>query len=138
MLRAILKKSWRQHPRKQQLYGHLPSITKTIKIRRTKLAGHCWRSRNELISDVLLWTPSHGRAKAGWPARTYIQQLCEDSGCSPGDLPESMNDKEGWRKRVRDIRADGATRWWWWCINLIVTVLILWREVTETKGPLFF
>ena len=30
MLRAILKKSWRQHPTKQQLYGHLPPITKTI------------------------------------------------------------------------------------------------------------
>ena len=30
MLRAILNKSWRQHPTKQQLYGHLPPITKTI------------------------------------------------------------------------------------------------------------
>ena len=29
MLRAILKKSWRQHPTKHQLLGHLPSITKT-------------------------------------------------------------------------------------------------------------
>ena len=31
MLRAILNKSWRQHPKKQQLYGHLPPITKTNK-----------------------------------------------------------------------------------------------------------
>ena len=31
MLRAILNKSWRQHLTKQQLYGHLPPITKTIK-----------------------------------------------------------------------------------------------------------
>ena len=50
-------------------------ITKTIQVRRTRHAGHCWRSRDELISDVLLWTPTHGRAKAGRPARTYIQQL---------------------------------------------------------------
>ena len=64
MLRAILNKSWRQHPTKQQLNGHLPPITKTIKIRRIRHAGHCWRSRDELISDVLLWNPSHGRAKA--------------------------------------------------------------------------
>ena len=35
MLRAILKKSWRQHSTKQQLYGHLPPIMKTIKVRRT-------------------------------------------------------------------------------------------------------
>ena len=44
MLRAILNKSWRQHPTKQQLYGHQPPITKTIKVRQTRHAGHCWRS----------------------------------------------------------------------------------------------
>ena len=54
MLRAILNHSWRQHPKKQQLYGHLPTMTKTIKIWRTRHAGHCWRSRDNLISDVLL------------------------------------------------------------------------------------
>ena len=57
MLRAILNKSWRQHPTRHQLYGHLPPITKTIQFRRTRHAGHCWRSRDELIRDVLLWTP---------------------------------------------------------------------------------
>ena len=57
MLRAILNKSWWQHPTRRQLYGHLPPITKTIQVRRTRHAGHCWRSRDELISDVLLWTP---------------------------------------------------------------------------------
>ena len=110
---AILKKSWRQHPTRHQLYSHLPPITKTIQVRRTRHAGHCWRSGDELISDVLLWTPTHGRAKAGWPARTYIQQLCEDTGCCPEDLPEAMNDREKWRERVRDICATSTT-WWWW------------------------
>ena len=118
MLRAILNKSWRQHPTRHQLYGHLPPITKTIQVRRTRHAGHCWRSRDELISDVLLWTPTHGRAKAGRPARTYIQQLCEDTGCCPEDLPEAMNDREKWRERVRDIRATSTTWWWWWPIQL--------------------
>ena len=68
------------------------------KVRRTRHAGHCWRSRDELISDVLLWTPTYGRAKAGRATRTYIQQLCEDTGCSPEDLPEAMNDREKWRE----------------------------------------
>ena len=113
MLRAILKKSWRQHPTKQQLYGHLPPIMKTIKIRRTRHAGHCWRSRDELISDVLLWTPSHGRTKVGRPAQTYIQQLCADTGCSPEDLLKTMNDRKPWQERVRNIYADSTT-WWWW------------------------
>ena len=114
MLRAILNKSWKQHCTKQQLYGYIPPITKTIKVRRTRHAVHCWRSRDKLISDVLLWTPSHDWAKAGRPARTYLQQLWVDTGCIPKDLPEAMNVREGWRERVRDIRADGTTRWWWW------------------------
>ena len=116
MLWAILNKSWRQHPTRHQLYGHLPPITKTIQVRRTRHAGHCWRSRDELIIDVLLWTPTYGRAKAGRPARTYIQQLCKDMGCSPEDLQEAMNDRKKWRERVRDIRAGGTT-WWWFCLT---------------------
>ena len=81
-------------------------------VRRTRHEGHCWRSRDELISDVLLWTPTSGRAKAGRPAQTYIQQLCEDTECSPEDLPEVMNDREEWQERVRDIRAGGMTSWY--------------------------
>ena len=118
-----MNKSWRQHPTRHQLYGHLPPITKTIQVRQTRHAGHCWRSRDELITDVLLWTPTHGRAKAGRPARTYIQQLCEDTGCCPEDLPEAMNDREKWRERVRDIRAT-STIWWWWYIYIYIYIYI--------------
>ena len=71
ILRTILNKSWRPHPTRHQLYDHLPPITKTLQVRRTRHAGHCWRSRDELISDVLLWTLIYGRAKARRQARTY-------------------------------------------------------------------
>ena len=119
MLSAILNKSWRQHPMRRQLYGHLPPITKTIHVRRARHAGHSWRSKDELVSDVLLWTPTYGQAKAGRPARTYIQQLCEDTGCNPEDLPEAMNDREKWREMVNDICAGGTT-WWWWYIYIYI------------------
>ena len=110
ILQLILNNSWRQHCTKQQLYGHIAPITKTIQVRH---AGHYWRSGDDLISDVL-WTPSHGQTMVGRLAQAYIQQLCEDTRCSPEDLPESMNDWEDWRERVRDIRVGGTTRWWWW------------------------
>ena len=125
MLRAILNKSLRQHPTRHQLYGHLPPITKTIQVRQTRYAGHYWRSRDELISDVLLWTSTYGRAKAGRPARTYIQQLWEYTVCRPEDLPEAMNDWDKWRERVRDIRASGAT-WWWWYIYIYIYILSIY------------
>ena len=60
ILRAILNKSWWQHPTRHQLYGHLPPITKTIQARRTRHAGHCWRSKDELIMDPCMW-PSKSR-----------------------------------------------------------------------------
>ena len=63
MLWAILNKSWRQHTTRYQLCGHLPPITKTIQVRRNRHAGHCWRSRDELISDVLQWTPHMAEQK---------------------------------------------------------------------------
>ena len=125
MLRTILNKSWRQYPTKQQLYGHLPPITKTIQNGWTRHAEYCWKSKNELISDILRWTPSHGRAKAGRPVWTYIQQLCADTGCSFEDLPEAMDNREGGQERVREIRAGGATWWWWWWrINTNLTVRV--------------
>ena len=89
------------------MYGHLPPITKTIPVTRTSHAEHCRRSREELISDILLLTPSHGQAKVGRPARTYIQHLCADTGCSLEDGPEAMDDSEGWSgKSVLMVRYD--------------------------------
>ena len=99
MLRTILNRSRQQHPTRRQLYGHLPPITKTIQARRTRHAGHCWRSKDQIVSDVLLWTPAYSQSKAGRPARTYIQQLCDDTGCNPEDLAKAMNDRETWRER---------------------------------------
>ena len=104
MLRAIC---WRQHLIKQQLCSHLPPIKKTIQVRRTRYTGYCWRSRDELISDILLWTN-----KAGRQARTYLQQLCADTGCSLKNLPGAMDYRDMWRETVREIRASSAT-WWW-------------------------
>ena len=37
MLQDILNNSWRQHPAKQQLYGHRQTHHKTIQVRRTRL-----------------------------------------------------------------------------------------------------
>ena len=80
MLRAILNKSWRQHPTRHQLYGHLPPITKTIQARLTRHAGHCWRNRDELISDILLWTPHIWPSKSG----TTSSQIHTGAMCGYG------------------------------------------------------
>ena len=60
-----------------------------LQIKRTIHSGHCWRSKDELISDVLLWTPSYVCASVGRPRRAYLQQLCTDT-----DLPRAMDDRD--------------------------------------------
>ena len=107
MLRAILNKSWRQHSTKHQLYGHLPPIT-----------NQTYRTLLEKQGRAHKWcTPMDPHI---WPSKSWTTSsnihtaLCEDTGCSPEDLPAAMNDREKWRERVRDIRASGTTWWWWW------------------------
>ena len=78
MLRAILNKSQRQHPTKQQLYGYLLTIMKTLKIRRNRHVRHCWRSRDELISEVLLWTHATWTSKGG--KSSSIIRRCSERG----------------------------------------------------------
>ena len=104
MLQAVLNKSWGRHPKKLLLYTQLPLITKTVQIRQTRPVGHCWRSMDKLISNILIWTPSHERAKVGQPARTYLQQLCANTGCNLKDLG-AIDDRDGWREKIREIRA---------------------------------
>ena len=129
MLQAVLNTYWRQHPTKQQLYGHLPPITKTITVRRTRHAEHCWRSKDKLISGTLLWTPSHGRAKAGRTAKTYIQQDCSNTGCSLEDLPGAMDDRDGYRERAREIRVTN--------VKLYIYIYI-YIYINDTKEVHFF
>ena len=70
-----------------------------MKVRWTRHTGHCWRSKDELISDVLLYTLTHGCASVGQPARTDLDALCEYTGCSFEDLPRGMDDRDKWRER---------------------------------------
>ena len=67
---------------------------KTIQIRQTRHAGHYWRSKDELINDILQWTPTYGCATAGPLVRTYLQKLCADTGCSLEDLPGVMDNRD--------------------------------------------
>ena len=89
----ILRNSAFQYEKKAYIFQKLLFVsfnaTKIQTLKNLKLS----------LNVEMVWTPTYGRAKAWRPARTYIQQLCEDTGWSPEDLPEAMNDREKWRER---------------------------------------
>ncbi len=64
----------------------------------------------KMVFDAALLNTQHYKVRIkGELEQSRIQQLCEDTGCNPEDLPEAMSDREKWRERVRDIRAGGTT-----------------------------
>ena len=87
MLRAILNVYWITHPSKERLCGNLVQITSVLKERRTRFAGHCYRSKDEVVWNLILWTPKHGKAKVRRRSKTYTKQLTEDDDCQLEDLP---------------------------------------------------
>ena len=103
MLRSILNISWKEHPTKIRLDGNIPPLTSIIRIRRTRFAGHCYRSE-EIVKDVLLWAPNHGITKIGRPRKTYVKQLCDDTGLTIEELNTAMKDRTTWKKIVESAR----------------------------------
>ena len=105
MLRAVLGVSLKEHKTNKELYNKLPNITDTLRNRRLRFIGHCWRRKDEVISELLLWEPKHGARKRGRPAATYIDQLRNDTGLSIAELKSTMGNRKEWMKLVNGVRV---------------------------------
>ncbi|XP_071958788.1 uncharacterized protein [Antedon mediterranea] len=108
MLRAVLNVSWQEHLSNAQLYGNLRKITDVIKERRVRFVGHSFRNKSELISELMLWMPSHGTRRPGRPPKSFIDQLVADSGHTIEELPGAMMNRDGWKEVVKRIRASST------------------------------
>ena len=132
VLHVVLNKSWKQHHTEQQLYGHSPPISQIIQDEQDMLA-HCWKSKDELISNFLLWNPTHRSTRVARPkSNAYICQHCENTRCRLEDLPRVTEEKERERERERDTVGTSCWWWWWWwwkryIINECSHNVILWQ-----------
>ena len=94
MLRVVKNVSWKQRIRNEVLYGKIPKVTTTIAAQRVTFSRHCWRSKDELAHQLLLWEPTHGKRARGIPRRTFIDQLVDDTELQKKDLANAMNDSK--------------------------------------------
>ena len=62
-----------------QSHKHLSKTSKT-----------CWRIKNELLSDVLLWNPTYGHTSVGQQVKAYFCQLCARTGYRLLDFPREI------------------------------------------------
>ena len=95
MPRVVKSMIWQKRSTNQVLYAGIARISTTIRQRRLRFSGHCWRSENEVVSDLVLWEPKHGKRSVGGQARTFVDLLEADTGVPRDCLPAVMDDRVG-------------------------------------------
>ena len=100
MPRVVKNVTWRQYITNEVFYVGLPRITTTVRERRLRFSGHCWNSKNKVVSDLVLLEPKHGKRSVGGQAGTFAYLLEADTGVPRDCLPAVMDDRVGWRKRA--------------------------------------
>ena len=96
---------------KELLYSHLSPISQIIKGRSARHAGHCWKSKDKLISDILQWTPTHEHTNIAWSAKYYIHQLRAD--LVPSRRLTTSNRNRCWELGSKESVLSGMP-WWSW------------------------
>ena len=76
ILRVVKNVTWRQRTTSEVLYARLPRISTAISERCLRFRGHCQRSKHEVVSDLVLWEPKHGKRSVGGQASTLILSIC--------------------------------------------------------------
>ena len=61
MLRVVKNVPWKQHMRNDALHGEIPKMTTAIAAQRVRFSRHCWRSKDEIAHQLLLWEPTPGK-----------------------------------------------------------------------------
>ena len=57
----IFNVTWQHRITNEVLYAGFPRISIILRERRLRFSGHCWRSKNEVVSDLVLWELKHGK-----------------------------------------------------------------------------
>ena len=68
-------------------------ITTRISKRRLQFASHCKRSEGKIISELVTWRPTQGRRSAGWPTKTFVDLLHQDTGFTSHEIETCIQDR---------------------------------------------
>ena len=108
MLCAVLSKSRKRHPTKQQLYGPLSPISQTIQVRWTSLQKLRQTHKQHSPVDSYTWTHQY------WLTSKNIHQLNLDTVCQLEDQEEwpiGTDDKRESRELVQSAWLDDNEEW---------------------------
>ena len=104
LLRRVLNVSWRDHVSNKELYGNLPPLSYTIRQRRLRFAGHCFRAEDQPVTNLLFWSPTQGKRGRGAGMKTYPKLLRDNTDVSSdAEIKGLMVDRQLWRQRIRNV-----------------------------------
>ena len=91
----------------EELCGILLRISDKVVWRRLGLAGHCFRHKEPLAGELVLWKLSHGRRGRGRPYTTFDDTPKRDLAASnKSELESCMVNQDDWRARLGRDRYD--------------------------------
>ena len=105
--------SWREHKTKAEIYDGIPQISSILAQRWARFAGHCYRYKDQIISDVSCMR--FPRTSRGRRPFNYIDCIARDINQDITDLPNLMADRVSWQSIVNSF-SDASAWWWWWGI----------------------
>ena len=62
------------------------------------LAVYAHQNNEEVVTEGLLWRPSHGKTARGRPYKSHVSQLANDTDCLEENLPTLMVGENKWRE----------------------------------------
>ena len=101
LLRRVQNMSWKNHHTLAEIYGPIPKISMRLAEKRARFAGHCYRAKDEVVSDLVFWKASSSRK------RTFPDVISRDTGIEVKELPTAMEDRDCWREIVLGISPKG-------------------------------
>ena len=99
-MRVVKNVIWRQRITNEVLYVGLPRISTTIRKRCLRFSGHCWRSKNEAVNDLVLWEPKHGKG-ASEDRLAHLSLSCRRT-------PRSL-ETACWQPRMTELAGERET-----------------------------
>ena len=93
-LRSALGFTWIDCVRNKELYAEVPKATDTIKQKRDSSWLIIAIGTQSAASNIVLWTPNHSKRGRGRPARTFVQQLPDDTGLREREMASLMSNRD--------------------------------------------
>ena len=80
MILKIVLVHWSQKVTNKVMYGAIEKISTKITRRLLKFSGHCLRRDDEVVSDLVLFEPTHGTRRRRRLPERYIRNLERETG----------------------------------------------------------